>query len=529
MNICSIIMQHMQNNLFTLICLVMNMEMIESFRNLEIMLNPSEKFLQIYGLSLQFCRNRSKFSNTQIKTMETKMSKLSQIVNSKNIELDDIVTLAAAYHNVYHAYILSDQKKELRIAKGSILHCLDLMRDKKLDQKFILLALKAHYCLGFLYKKQNKAKEAIHEYDEAISLYFAYTNGENQCFVDFKDIVVKSSAQQRHQEDLKDAYIIILTSLVQVHTDTKPTYNSSLIISTHFLLVAEWHRLPKTKTYFEWINKAITLCYHLLMYSRFKEAQYYFTIAIYLKTVYLDQKCNCIRKEKTFFKVCEWCNQSIAAIPLLGIYQIKHAIMLFRKSAERLLWLKKGNDSDNLKLEHLTESIKEQFLQKLLLLSGVEEEYSISREYKVMKSEYISNYNHAQEMFSRILNLLYNIKINFNEKDIKTYKNIILDTCRAYKYMALFEKDTANQILLQRRRAEVLYDAIAFIHSTTRNIPKYLALQLAITYSTLIDIKFENLDTTYLLFVPSSHNNVITEIDDLLDRGLTNLLFYMDP
>ncbi|XP_032662848.1 uncharacterized protein LOC116840351 isoform X1 [Odontomachus brunneus] len=507
---------------------VIKMGLIESFRNLEIILKPSEQFLQIYGLSFKFYKNRKEFSNTQIKIMESKMSKLFyKIIYSKITDLDDTVTLATAYYNVCNAYILSDQKKELSIAKNFILHCLDLMKDKELDPKFILLGLKAHYGLGFLYDKLNKPKETIHMYDKAISLYFAYTNDENHSLIDFKDIVVKSRIPLRHQEALKNMYIIILTSLVQVHTDIKPRNNPSLIMSIHFLLVAEWHRLPQTKTYFKWIDRAITLCYHLLMYNCFKEAQYYFTVAIYLRVIYFDRKCNCIRKKETFIKVCEWCNQSIAMVPLFARYQVKHAITLFRKSAERLLSLKRDNVSDNLKLEDFTKS-KDQFLQELLLFSGVENEYLVPREFKMVMSEYISDYNNAQQIFSRILNLLYGMGIVFNKGDIKIYENIVLDICKAYKYMALFEKDTSSRILLQRRRAEILCDTIVFIRLRTHNVPKFFLLQLAIIYSTLIDIKFENLDTDYLLFTPLSHNNLISEINDLLNEGLTNLFFYMN-
>ncbi|XP_032662850.1 uncharacterized protein LOC116840351 isoform X2 [Odontomachus brunneus] len=97
---------------------VIKMGLIESFRNLEIILKPSEQFLQIYGLSFKFYKNRKEFSNTQIKIMESKMSKLFyKIIYSKITDLDDTVTLATAYYNLLNGI---DYRKRKHILSGLI-------------------------------------------------------------------------------------------------------------------------------------------------------------------------------------------------------------------------------------------------------------------------------------------------------------------------------------------------------------------------------------------------------------------------
>lgn len=521
-------MQHMRNNLLILICLLLvtSVDTSESSKN---MITASSKILEVFESTLIVYTNEGKFNKKKITTMINKMDKLfDKISNSRNTQLDDITILAEAYYNICYLYMKSDKKEELHIARDSILRCLNLIKDKELEPNIIFLALRTYHTLGFLHNKQNKLIEAIEKYDKAVDLYLAYINQhkENYNYINLDDIAVESPIQTDNEQHMKKIYINILNSLIEIHMYFKPINRQKLIRYIHQLLTAEWHKLPETKEYFEWIEKAMKLCIYLLIHNCFKEAKYYILIGIYLQTNFIDKECKCTKKEKKSWHVCKRCKQTVVAFKLLIIHQGKYGLMLLRKSAERLLRLEKDDDSEVNKLKLEDPRLEEEFFHKLII--KIEEECSIPNKYIKRKAKYISNYEEAQLIFLDILHMFNHSGIH-NDRDIKTYENIILDTCKAYKYIALFEKDTAILVLFQKQRIEILINAINFIHWTGHKVSKYLRLQLAIAYSALISIKFENLESAYLLSTTSSHNNdVAVEIANLLENGLENLCLYME-
>ncbi|XP_014489343.1 PREDICTED: protein KBP homolog [Dinoponera quadriceps] len=503
-------------------------ELVESSKSFgNTMINPSEEFLEIFTSSYVFSRTPSELNKKQIRTMETKISKLfHKAINLGTTKFDDIVTLAHTYLNISRVYVSSDGKEKLYIARDSVLNCLSLLKDKELDRKSILLALNAYSLLGSIYNKQKKIEKAILIHDKAVELCLTFIRENYSNPADLKDFVNMSPTKLPHE--LQNTYIFILQSLIDLHACMGPKNNHYLITCSHMLLVAEFDTLSESEKALSWIRTAITLCNYFLMYNRFREARNHLSAAVFVKKVFIDKACkNVIRLSSEAYDLNE---QNSIAFTLIATFRAKYGITLLRRSAERLLRLEKDEDSatDSVKSEFARNS-KKQVSQKLLLFPKVEEEQSDSNMYLPITAEYISSYSDAKEIFAMVLKLLHDRRLYFSaDKDMKTYMTVIHDICNAYKYMAFYEQDAYGRITLQNRRIEILSNAVRNVRRTDRNMLKHLRLQLAIVYSTLVDINIENIPFKAApLYMRRRYDTINANIDELLAKGLMNLQKYM--
>ncbi|XP_032662773.1 KIF-binding protein-like isoform X2 [Odontomachus brunneus] len=492
-------------------------------------IKPSDEFLYIFNQSWTYRTNRNIFSKKQAEIMNMTMDKLFNIIiDSRKPKLNDTIILAYSYQNMCHAHVQSDEEEELYIAKDFILRCVRLIKDKEMNSKYILIALKAYNHLGYIYYKQNKIDQAIKIYDKAVELYLSYTQAieEYGIPVDFENLIKPSENLNGH-EKLKNVYIFILESLIDIHTETVPKNDHNLMICRHLLLVAEFKRLPQTTNYLKWIEKASILCECLLKYNRFIEAENHLIIMWYVKKIYIDKKYKEIkdRRQEYSLEISKLNKESNIAMYYISEYTVRYLLALMHLSAQRLLRLEKVTDSES---DNLPSNSKGRTMPNLLLFHKTELENPIRNNDKLMTIPYITDYNTAYKNFTIVLKCAYNwLSYVKSTMDIKKFTQFTLNISNAYKYMALYEQDTASQILLQNQRIDILSSAIQVISLEHLSMLKYLWLQLAFTYSTVINIKFEHLETIHPLYMPQKHNTIMLEINNLLKNALINLNMYM--
>lgn len=522
--------QHLQNNLLSLICLalVTEAELTKSSENLENtveIINFSTEFLEIFKLSYTFIEEFREFDKKQIKILITKTDQLlRKVIKSGNTNLDDIIILAYTYQNIGYLYMWLDEKDSLYIATNNFLHCLDLIRNKELDRKSILLAMRVYNYLGSIYYVQNKKEKSVQIYDKAVKLYLAYIQDAHKygCPVDFQDIIIEPLIKVYGYKKMADIYIVILRELIDLHVSIEPNLNDTVVVYTHMLLDVQFSEMTEIKHYVKWIQTAITLVDFFLTYGRFKEANNHLIAANFVRLYFMDVKSHNIKRSS--FEIYELQQQNQIMFMLIAIYQAKYGVMLLRYSAERLLRLEKDENCEinSLKPKSPSKS-KKQVPQKLLLFTKVEKDYSNAM-YHVYPVTYISDYAGAKQVFVITLKWLYYTGLPFSpSKSLNEYIAMILSICNAHKYMALYEKDTTSQILLHNRRLEVLMNAIMLIDSKHCNVLKYLRLQLAIAYSTLINIRIEELETVDPLYTPQRYDTINLVINNLLANSLMNL------
>lgn len=498
-------------------------------------IKPSDEFVQIFKLAHTFSKDQSKLSKKQIRTTETKMNKLfHKVINSQNTKSDDIIVLAYAYEYVCFAYFKLNTKEKLSVAKDFILHCLHLIKDKELDPKVILLALKAYSHLYFINDKLQKLENTIEILDKALDLYLIYTeeHTSDQIPIDYEDIIIKPLIQIDGYVKLKSLYLHILDSSIKIHTKIGSENNESDMLTRHLILTEEFGYLLENEEYKEWIEKAMTVYDYLIMRNRFAEAKSYLDITTFVQRTFLHEKLSREIKEQGFFsETSKLYKQCLLTFKLINLCQVRYTAALFRQSVKRLLRLEKDGDSktNNSTTEHPSKAKKQAPRRLLVFVPNKETDRFDLNIYHAKPVIYVLDYNKAQQSFASILNVIHKsgLYFRFHTDNVKLYVRCILYTSNAYKYMAFYEKNTTSRFLLLKRRTEILEETATILNDKNDcQLVGILRLQLAIAYSTLIDMKLEDIEATPLPYMTPRHDTIVVENNLLLMKGLLFLRKY---
>ncbi|XP_032662921.1 uncharacterized protein LOC116840388 isoform X3 [Odontomachus brunneus] len=500
-------------------------KVVESSCSFEDTVKPSDEFLQVFKLTYTFSKDQSKFNKRQIKTMEIRMKKLfHKVIHLQDTKFEDIITLAYIYQHVSFAYLKLEQTEKLSAAKDFILRCLHLIKDKELDPKIILLTLKAYSHLSHIYYKQHKLENAIEALDKAINFYLVFMEKQSDYdLIDYEDIIIKPSVELNCYLKMKFLYTFILRTSVDIHTAMGSSINESFILHFHLLLIEDFNYLSISEQYKQWIENAMIICDYLITCNRLAEAKSYINKAIFVqKTVtakYIDSD-----GKKPFSETSKLYEQCSATFNLINLYQVKYGVALLRQSVKRLLRLEKDEDYKvNNSTTKNTSKSKKRASQRLLIFAPNEE-----TQYHYEMS-YISKYCGAQKYFVNMLDMIYKIGLHVDfVKNENLYIQCVLYTSNIYKYMIFYEKDTFNQFLLQRRQVEILEMAENVLsYENNCELVRLLWLQLTIAYSTLIDMKLEDIEAAPPSYMSQKHDILVDEINALVAKGLSLLRDYI--
>ncbi|XP_032662817.1 uncharacterized protein LOC116840334 isoform X3 [Odontomachus brunneus] len=444
---------------------------VESSLSLECTIKPSDEFFHVFELSYVFNMDKGTLTKKQIRIIETNMDKLyNKVTKPGNATLIDIITLAYCYQNLCHYYLKSNQK-ELSLGKNCILRCLNLVKDKELDPKSILIALKGHYQLGFIYFKQKKRGTAVQICNKAIGLYLTYTHD-------------------------KEKY-------------------------------AELNILQVSGEYLLWISSVLKVSNYLVLHDRFAEARSHIITAIYVKKKYFHEILG-NTKEQIFSSEERKLSELYLELDMVfSISRIKYGIKLLRRSVERLLRLEKSEEFeiDNLNSGHPTK-LEVDISQRLLLFNDIDTEIPFTHINPFLPVKHILHYNDAYKIFTDILRNVSIVRYVLDKsRDLETYGQLILDTCEAYKYMSLYEKDITNRNLLRNVIVDLLSEGVKNQLLKTRAPGTYSSIQLhlAITLSNVINVKLENAATINPMYMPKRYDDIELEIEYLVRIALIHL------
>ncbi|XP_011139264.1 uncharacterized protein LOC105183085 isoform X2 [Harpegnathos saltator] len=497
----------------------------KSFGNIQI----SEELFQTFTESHIFTTNLSKFSKKQIKMMEAKANKLLHKVSNSQDRTSALI-VANIYQNICIAHIHSNEAGKLHAAKDSILNCLILINDDELNCKSILTVLRAYGHLGYISSQQKKIEKAIIAYNKAIKLFGTYMEqNDTSVPIDFQDIIVKPPVNINGYDKLKNVYIYILESLIDLYMITESSNQWNIIKCRHMLLAVEYSKLTKTKAYFAWIERALKLCDYFLTLPCLKEAEYHILAIAHVKSYYIDYLINFNKSikeqesctEKTISSEATLYEQNRSTFILFTIYQARWGIMLLRRSAERLLRLEKDANFETSCLEDMPRALR--------LCNEIEEKCININVFYKMENKYLLNYTCARKTFVSVMRLLYDSKLTLNLiEDTKALFSIALNICKAYKYMALYEKKAKSQFISYKRRIEILCHIVGIINRReNRKLLKFLQLQIAISFSNLIEHQIENIRGCSPSYVMSPYKLIDNDIDNGVKRSLECLQIYI--
>ncbi|XP_032662920.1 KIF-binding protein-like isoform X2 [Odontomachus brunneus] len=488
-------------------------------------IKPSDEFVQVFKITYILARDKNKNNTKQIKTIEIKMKKLfHKVINSQDTKLDDVITLAYTYQQVCYAYLMFHREKNLSVAKESILRCLHLIKDIKLSPKIIILTLRAYSQLGSIYQLQQKPENALEMLNKAVDLYLLYIeeHSEYDIPIDYEDIIMELPSTNSYIK-LRSIYMFVLRRSIAVHAEMESKPNEKLMRSYHLLLTDEINYLQTTKLYKQWFEKAKRAYDYLIICNRFPEANNYINTMMFVKRTYLyAEYMDSMEKKLPSEELYE---QDSATLQLITLCLARYGVALLRHSVERLLRLEKDEDS---KANNSTTKYSSKSKDRRLFLFAVNNEvYLDSSTYcNITPFTYILNYDKAQRFFYSILNT--NSKLVSNLVNVKLYILLTLHTSNMYKYVAFYEKDTGRRFLLRKRHAEILEEAENMLSYQDGNeLLKLLWLQLTIAYSTLIDMKLEDIEAAPPSYMSQKHDTLVDEINALVAKGLSLLRDYI--
>lgn len=108
-----------------------------------------------------------------------------------------------------------------------------------------------------------------------------------------------------------------------------------------------------------------------------------------------------------------------------------------------------------------------------------------------------------------------------SETEATEYSRIVQDHATAYKTMAFFESNSANQAKMFKRRADLLEGLLQLLNKTYYlSLVREFYYELGMTYSEMLDIKLDALEGTMKTQVPAPH--ALKKVNDLCSKSIKN-------
>lgn len=506
-------------------------------------MNISKKYLEVLQLSFEakhLGEDGRKLSNIgmqpeqreKIKVIEERMDVLYENVIdvSTNPKFNDIVALAAAYHNIGLEYVYSTEIDDLNTAVICFSRCLELLRGKQSDPKAILTSIGALNELNLVCDKVEKKKYTYKFLNTAMELYLKYTMEDNfpepvhiARLVDIKEEKgsnPKLILDNLHYTTLQDLGIQYLA---------KPKDKHGFVLYMHKILKTRLTDMITQGVQFDdkcldWALTLFDLSRYFLANDRFTEARNHIAAADYVIYRFTEDKLKPMEKKgkkarfNHLYESCDYvCAISARSWGSYGVALLRYWMGKFLQNKEN-----KSEVQDLMsKLE-----IKEEKDLNLLIFSDLEKELECM--INQIKETCILNFAVAKSIFVETLRHLNTAKEYFTaDTDIDSYAKIILQISEAYKYLAGFEEQSDKRIKLHKRRVECLDDVRKKFHreidvDTELQTYKRIWYEIVTSCSTVMDLMLEN------TYYDESFKETSMEADRYAKLIAENVDFYLN-
>lgn len=142
---------------------------------------------------------------------------------------------------------------------------------------------------------------------------------------------------------------------------------------------------------------------------------------------------------------------------------------------------------------------------------------------RVIVDRYLLDIDDARPVFLTFQKWVEKAKSYYTaDSEASEYAKIVQDHATAYKHLAFFESDPANQSKMHKRRIDLLEDLRKLLNKTYYlHIVREILYELGIAYSNLLDIKLDTMNRD----VPNPHG--LKKINDLCTKCRTNLMEFI--
>lgn len=458
----------------------------------------------------------------RIKVIERKVNRLfHDTIKYKDTKCDDNVILGIAYLLIFWIYnkILEDEES-INFKRTCLIRCLELLKGKELDHTVILLAIRVLNNLGNTYLSSDKPEDSIPIFDKAIQLYLKYTEGKEVYPIPVNVLTIFGIDENKKSKILlEEAYILVLKRLMKANERIFQADECTLILYKLKYLNQQLMYIPLIKGYLQFIIELLSISEYFLSHNYFTKARNCLAAASWMLQRFYLKGCKKDVEEFLGEKVLmNIMHQNMDKI--LAKYWGRYGLALLRLSVERLLQSKEENESveaNNLKLEPPIK-FNEQF-NELTIFADIEDlkEYT-----KLITDKYLTHYADAKKVFTLLIYWFDKAKVYYTPDKYKIeYVTIVQDVSKAYKYFAYYEEDLGKQISLHSVRISTLESVSKILNKHHYNILKQIWIELAVTYSTLLDISV-SISYMYGLEILKS------DIDKFATLSMLNFQLYLN-
>ncbi|XP_025265165.1 uncharacterized protein LOC112638195 isoform X1 [Camponotus floridanus] len=463
----------------------------------------SEKYQEIQNIlgEINLLYEKSKIPKKVKKMMnqlEVKMNNLFEnFVIASEIKCDDILVLTMAHINLGRIYLFKEGN--LTVAKDYLINCLALLEGKEQHYKFILTAIYAHIYLHEIWKKLQQLDNcSLQNYsllDKALELYLNYTKEDD--YPDPLNVHLFLPNKENSKINLIKCHILTLTYMEELYC-FQPTNMHKFVIYIHNLLNEQLKTIKdstENHMFIYWAEASADLSIYFLYSNRLMEAKIHIAAAEYMTMIYYTLILTDPDVAKSQEKIDSYSIVDIFINQLWAMY----GIMLLRSSKERLLQHESNNSCEANNIESKSHSKSEKEIMKPLTFVELEKRLKNIIRYHITDT-YVSNLDDVKIIFQNVLKWLNEIYMYFNKRNqFIPQVQVVLCTSKAYKYYAYFEGSKSKQINVIKQQIEILEGVTSTIASKYTTVPEYhyfkkLNFELAVTYSTLLDLMSEELD-----------------------------------
>lgn len=151
--------------------------------------------------------------------------------------------------------------------------------------------------------------------------------------------------------------------------------------------------------------------------------------------------------------------------------------------------------------------------------SKIEEAYE-----NVITDRYLLDMDDAKPVFLNTLKWVEKAKSYYTpETEATEYSKIIQDQAMAYKHLAFFESDPANQAKMHKRRIDLLEELLDLLNKVFyMNIVRELLYELGMAYTNILDIKLEAFEEGQKMANCVVNPFALKKINDLITKSRKN-------
>ncbi|XP_026463826.1 KIF1-binding protein homolog [Ctenocephalides felis] len=486
------------------------------FSSKEIYVDLKEKYDKVQKLILEDSKQdpaaepyKSKYAAKVIlEGMQTQLDQLQLNENDDKYKLDTMYSVV-----LLNLGLICVETEELSAGEKFLTSCVSKLEGNHLKDDAILMTTNALNQLGILWSLRTKASKSKIYLDKAEQYYLDYKQTESKP-INITDIF--SSDATTSEEGLlclEKTYTLTLYYLAQVYGTLNEDLKSSLYCHVTLKRQLEFNDYESI----DWALNAATLSQYFTEKNGFKQARHHLAAASCILDKYESVLENQVTDDETKAANLEQFKHRSADVARCWS---KYGLCLLSNSWERLM--NHADDPEDSPACNLSSDLSALVLKddsniSKQLQNFTFENLDLSHYEKQISCDFVLTFDDAKLVFLTTQNWLNCAKEYYTLENLASeYAQIIMDYSQLFKYLALFEEDEDRQCKMHKRRIDQMEELVKNL-----NPQYYLQVcqqfwhELALAYSTILDIKLEKLKTQDK---PTPH--ALIKINSLIDKSI---------